>query len=379
MENKTKPKLALVYDAIYPYIKGGGEKRFYETGKRLRDRGYEINFYGMKLWKGKDVIQKEGMYYHGISKAFPLYEDKKRTIKEALLFGLASFKLLKADFDIMDCCGFPYFSLFPAKLACVIKGKPLYSTWHEVWGKDYWVSYIGKKGIIGALVEKIASKLPNKIIAISEHTKKGLIETLKVNLKKIVVIPNAIDIKEINKITPSKEKSDIIYAGRLLDYKRVDILIKAILIVKGSNPKIKCIIIGDGPEKGNLVNITKQLNLEKNVIFKGFIENHNQVLALMKSSKVFVSTSTREGFGFVAIEANACGIPVVTINHKDNAAKDLIEEGENGFVSELNEKRLSETIIKAIRQSDKMKFSCLNSAEKYDWDNLIGEFEEVYT
>jgi len=45
----------------------------------------------------------------------------------------------------------------------------------------------------------------------------------------------------------------------------------------------------------------------------------------MKSSKVFVLPSTREGFGIVVIEANTRGIPVIAINHKDNATRDLIE------------------------------------------------------
>lgn len=85
-------KIAFVYDTIYPYIKGGGEKRFYDIGKRLKEKGHEIHFYGMKFWKGKDTIKKEGMHYHGICNEIPLYDNKKRTISQALSFGLSSFK-----------------------------------------------------------------------------------------------------------------------------------------------------------------------------------------------------------------------------------------------------------------------------------------------
>ncbi|MCD4770897.1 glycosyltransferase family 4 protein [archaeon] len=373
-------KLALVYDAIYPYIKGGGEKRFYEVAKKLA-KDYEIHFYGMKLWKGEDVIQKNGIYYHGICKNIPLYTDeKKRSISQAIRFGFSSFKLIKEDFDVIDCCGFPYFSLFPAKIACLIKGKPLITTWHEVWGKEYWKEYIGWKGVFGYWVEKMASKLPNKIIAVSSHTSQRLQKILKVPKEKIMIIPNGIELKDFNKIKPSKEKSDIIYTGRLLKNKNIDLLIRSInRIIKDKKYKsIKCMIVGDGPEKENLINLTKQLKLEKNIKFKGFIEKHKRVLSLIKSSKVFILPSTREGFGIVVIEANALGTPVITINHPENASSSLIKKGVNGYISEFNENDLSKKIKIAIDNSYKMGNKCIDMAKTYDWNNVIKKFEGVY-
>ena len=64
------------------------------------------------------------------------------------------------------------------------------------------------------------------------------------------------------------------------------------------------------------------------------MEKHEDVYSLMKSSKVFVLPSTREGFGISVIEANACGIPVITVRHENNASKDLIQVGRTDlFVS----------------------------------------------
>ena len=68
----------------------------------------------------------------------------------------------------------------------------------------------------------------------------------------------------------------------------------------------------------------------------------------MKSSKVFILPSTREGFGIVVIEANACGIPVITIDHKDNAARDLIKKKKNGFVCQLNEEEIAKKILRIL-------------------------------
>jgi glycosyltransferase involved in cell wall biosynthesis len=191
-------KIAFISDSIYPFNKGGKETRSYELATQLAKRKHEVHFYTMKFWKGKDIIKRNGFYLHGICKNYPLYVGKRRSIKQGIMFGLASFKLLKEDFDVLDADHMVYFHLFPAKLACLIKGKSLIVTWHEVWGKEYWFSYIGKKGYFGYLIEKLASKLPNKIIAVSEHTKNKLINTLKAkinvklknNLKRILEQPD---------------------------------------------------------------------------------------------------------------------------------------------------------------------------------------------
>jgi glycosyltransferase involved in cell wall biosynthesis len=245
--------------------------------------------------------------------------------------------------------------------------------------REYWREYLGGLGNIAYIIEKLSVLMPNEIISVSNHTTNKLKNDLKFK-KKIYTIPNGNDFEKLQEIKSSKRKSDVIFAGRLLNNKNVDILIKSIRLIKEKIPKIKCLIIGDGPEKNNLEALTQKLNLEKNIKFLGFLENNDDVYALMKSSKVFVLPSTREGFGIVVIEANACGIPVITINHKDNAARDLIEEGKNGFVCQLNEEEIAKRIIRILINSSglNMKKVCMDLAKKYDWDNIVDKIEEVY-
>jgi hypothetical protein len=54
-------KIALVYDAVYPWIKGGAEKRIYELGKRLAEKGHNVHVFGIKWWDGTDVIMNDGI------------------------------------------------------------------------------------------------------------------------------------------------------------------------------------------------------------------------------------------------------------------------------------------------------------------------------
>ena len=372
-------KIAFISDAIYPYNEGGKEKRIFEVTTRLAKKGHDIHLYCMKWWEGLKDRKENGVNLHAICKKYPLYTGKRRSMIQALMFGLDCLKLIKEDFDIADVDHMPFFPLFSLKPVCILKRKKIIATWHEVWGREYWREYLGWKGIFGYLIEKLSVFMPDEIISVSECTTKKLKNNLRSN-KKIYTIPNGNDFEKIQKIKPAERKSDVIFAGRLLSHKNVDVLIKSIHLIKEKKQKIKCLIIGEGPEKKNLEVLTQKLNLEKNIKFLDFLETHDDVYAQMKSSKVFVLPSTREGFGIVVIEANACGIPVITINHKDNAAGDLIEEEKNGFICHLKEGEIANRIIKILKNGSdrKMKKSCLDFAKKYDWNKIVDEIEEVY-
>jgi len=372
-----KQKLAIVYDAIYPFVKGGTEKRNYEISKRFAQKGYEVHIYGMKWWKGENVIQMEGVYLHGICKPMQLYtKNGKRSILQAIYFGLHCLKLIQEDFTILDVNHMPFFSLYSAKCIALIKKKKLYATWNEVWGRNYWVEYLGKFGNIAYLIEWLSARMPDKIIAVSEHTRTKLIQDLKVK-KEIVVIPNGIDLKEIVKVKPSENKSDIIFAGRLLSHKNVDYLIESIRLLKNTYPNITCVIVGKGPEEQRLKLLVEKLKLQKNIIFYDFLENHQDLYALMKASKVFAFPSTREGFGIAALEANASGLPVVTTDHRNNATKDLIVDKRNGQIVQLNEKLLAEKLenylSKEVPPDDVIEY-----AKRFDWNAIVEQLEEVY-
>lgn len=213
-------KIAFVYDAIYPWMKGGGEKRVYELAHRLVLRGHDVHWYGIGWWwpeKGQKDIELDGIHLHGVCKPVKLYVDGKRSTKEAIFFAFKLLPiLLREKFDLVDCQSFPYFPCFTAYLYSLLRGSILSITWIEVWN-NYWYEYLGKKGIFGKIVEKMATHLTNRIIAISEKTKKDL-KVIGVD-EEIKVIPVGLNVKILDKIEPSNEKSEIIFAGRLIKKK----------------------------------------------------------------------------------------------------------------------------------------------------------------
>ena len=369
-------KIAFVYDAVYPWIKGGAEKRIYEIGRRLVERGHEVHWYGVGWWFNGDrrkVIDHDGIFLHGVCKPLQLYVNGRRNIGAAINFAWKVFpELVRQKFDIVDCQEFPYFPCFSAKLHSILKKSKLTITWHEIWGK-YWFGYLGKKGLFGYIVERLTARLAKNNVAVSEQTKRDL-EKLGVNC--VEVIPNGIDFERIQEIRPSGEESDVVFAGRLIRDKNVDILIKAVRLLRDEIPDIKCVIVGDGPERVRLEKLTEEIGLKRNVEFKGFLKEHDDVIALMKSSKVFVLPSTREGFGIVALEANACGLPVITVEHAMNATRDLVKNGRSGFVCRLVENEVVDKILMALHSN--MSKGCLEFARNYDWNNIARRCEIFY-
>ncbi|NMB85472.1 MAG: UDP-D-galactose:(glucosyl)lipopolysaccharide-1,6-D-galactosyltransferase [Methanosaeta sp. PtaB.Bin018] len=366
-------RIAYIYDAVYPWIKGGAEKRIYELSRRLSARGHEVHCYGMKWWPGDGELQRDGVCLHGICKPMPLYHEGKRSLWQAACFARKVLSI-KSNFDVIDCQNFPYLPCFSSKLLCSSLRSELFITWLEVWG-DYWYEYLGKKGFIGRSIEWAAANLTDRNIAISTRTMRDLKE---IGAREVQIVPGGIDLKGLERVPASSKESDVIYVGRLVEHKNVDLLIKAIGIAKEDIPDIRVIVVGDGPERGRLAALVRELGLEKNVKFTGFLEDHDEALAIMKSSRAFVSPSTREGFGMAALEALACGLPVVTVNHKMNAVSDLITE-ETGVVCEHSCDALAEAVIETLQKSGKMSGSCKELARRYDWDAICDKAEWVYS
>ena len=108
--------------------------------------------------------------------------------------------------------------------------------------------------------------------------------------------------------------------------------------------------------------------------------DYDDVISHLKSSKVLVLPSSREGFGMIVIEAFACGVPVVTVNEPRNAASLLVNE-EVGFVVDLDGKKLGQAILTIILNDElreKLSACAMDQAQEYDWDSIVGRLVCLY-
>jgi glycosyltransferase involved in cell wall biosynthesis len=268
--------------------------------------------------------------------------------------------------------------MFSCKLASIVKGERFYATWHEVWG-DYWYEYIGKKGFFGKSIERITSRLPDRIIAVSGRTADDL-ASIGVPREKITIIPNGFAGESIRAVGPASAIYDVAFAGRLIKDKHADVLLRACAEASQARP-LKVLIIGDGPERKALEALTSELHLEDSVTFAGIVEE-SDLISSIKAARTFVLPSTREGFSITTLEALACGVPVITVNGTRNSAQELVENKVTGLVVGLSEKELSKAIIDILSDEParkRMSDRCFKSIERYDWDVVAARLLECYS
>lgn len=150
---------------------------------------------------------------------------------------------------------------------------------------------------------------PGSVIALSDFLAKEF--RINYNIKPQHIIPVGIDTSLFS--TDIAERDiDIMGAGSLIELKQYDLFVKVIKSLTTDFPYIKTIICGKGPEMNNLKTQIAKFGLQKNIELKGELP-HQQVLALMQRSKVFLHTSLYEGNAAVLSEALYAGVHVVSL------------------------------------------------------------------
>jgi glycosyltransferase involved in cell wall biosynthesis len=219
-------------------------------------------------------------------------------------------------------------------LISLLTGKPNILVIHDIFSleKNFWKEWVKQKNIskltrwLGPIFEKTIIKLKcSAIHTVSEASKDDLI---KFGAKKpIYVIPNAIEINEFRKSEITQQQ--FIFIGRLIFYKNLEVVIKAVKILRKSYPKISLIVVGGGPYKETLERLVHELDLNDNVKFKGHLSNKEKEMWL-SSSQAMVYPSLIEGFGLVVLEAFALGKPVLVPNVRP--LSDIVSDQVTGLV-----------------------------------------------
>ena len=194
-------------------------------------------------------------------------------------------------------------------------------------------------------------------------------------LKNIIIIPNSLSFLSLKKSELRNKK--ILAIGRLTYQKGFDLLIKAISLIKTECKEWKVKIIGSGKDKKKLVNQIKHLKLEN--IIKLYPPTDNIIQEYLNAD-FYVLSSRFEGFPFVMIEAQSCGLPIVSFNCPEGPSE-IVHHNEDGLLVENgNVIKLSLAILELMNDWEKKKqfsIAALRNAEKYSPENIFSLWENL--
>ncbi|MBE6493363.1 MAG: glycosyltransferase family 4 protein [Methanosphaera stadtmanae] len=239
------------------------------------------------------------------------------------------------------------FITYPVALKIARKlNVPIAARYHDVWiGR--WIENMGITGLFGEVIERYFLKQDiDLVLPVSDYTKDNL--KPYVPETKLKTVHNIVDFPKVE--SKSYTKPTIACVARLVEYKRVEDLIRAVHIVKEVIPDIQCKIVGTGPLDSELKNLSKELDLDDNVEFLGFVEKHEDVMKIVNSSRVFCLPSIVEGFGIVIIEALSLKTPFVAAR-----IPPVVEaSGQKGglFFEPKNYKELSDCLLKLFKDDE---------------------------
>lgn len=196
--------------------------------------------------------------------------------------------------------------------------------------------------------------------------------------KSAVVIPNGVEMPKV--ISHKPEAKTIITVSRLVLKNGIDVLIKAVAEVKKSIPGIRCLILGDGPERRKLELMTNDYGLKTNVEFLGDTPN-DKIYEYLSKSDVFARPSRSEGMGNAFLEGLSAGIPI--IGTPVGGILDIIENKKTGlFCRSEDPKDLAEKILLLLRDKSLAEKIVENGQkmikEKFLWDKIAVKYENLF-
>lgn len=175
----------------------------------------------------------------------------------------------------------------------------------------------------------------------------------------------------------SEDEPVLIHVSNFRKVKRVGDIVSTFAKVR-SKLQSKLLLVGDGPEMGQIVQQVKELGIEGDVLFLG---NQNKLADLYNISDVKLLMSEKEAFGLVALEAMACGVPC--LGTRIGGIPEIIEDGANGLLVDLGDVETAANRITVALENpelmEKLKAGALETArKKFHSDKILAQYEEIY-
>jgi len=326
-------RILIVYDCLFPHTIGGAERWYRNLAERLAADGHDVTYLTLRQWQRGSPPAVAGVSVRTAGPRMALYAHGRRRIAPPLVFGAGVlWHLLRRGrrYDVVHTASFPYFSLLAAGLLRRAQGYRLVVDWHELWSREYWRAYLGPVGgRIGWLVQLRGVRLRQRAFCFARLTARRLAEE---RVRGEVTVLEGEYAGSLLPRPPRPARPHVVFAGRHIPEKRVPALVPAVAAARRRLPELRATILGDGPERPEVLARIAALDLQDVVDAPGFVSGE-AVEEALGSALCMVLPSSREGYGMVVIEAAAAGTPSVVVAGPDNAAVELVEEGVNGTIA----------------------------------------------
>jgi N-acetyl-alpha-D-glucosaminyl L-malate synthase BshA len=368
-------KIAIV---CYPTFGGSGVVAT-ELGLELARRGHEIHFITYSQPVRLALLNPNVHYHEVIVPEYPLFHFQPYELalssKLVDMVKLYKIELLHVHYAIPHA-----YAGYMAKQMLKDEGIdiPMITTLH---GTD--ITLVGNHPFYKPAVTFSINK-SDYVTSVSQSLKD---DTLKLfNIKnEIQVIPNFIELDK-NKYDPSvpcqrsvmanDDERIVTHISNFRKVKRIPDIIKIFYKIQKEIPA-KLMMVGDGPEKEKAEKMCRKFGIQDKVIFFG---NSNEIDRILCLTDLFLLPSETESFGLVALEAMACGVPVISSN--SGGLPEVNLNGVSGYLSDVGEiDEMAKNAIKILKEDSvlaEFKKNALHVAENFDIKNILPIYEALY-
>jgi glycosyltransferase involved in cell wall biosynthesis len=375
-------KISLI-NSFFPPWRGGAETYVYNLARSLQARGHEVSVVcGSPPVKAGtedvDRVRVERLRIAGRVYGTPIIPK-------------LALRLMRESPDIIHA-GFPSpYNAFFASVASRLRGIRAVLTWHN------------DLPAVARAAHAIATVHGYAVLPLYLENYQFLISTsrlyaetsrvLRAHRERVVIIPHGVDTVKFNPHVRADElrrriaagnRKIVLFVGALTrwhTYKGLDILIKAVALLKDESPHLKLLVVGSGDLASRYLQLASDLGVRDHVFFAGNVSDDELPKYYAISDVLVLPSKDRcEGFGLVLLEANAAGKPV--IGSAVGGIPSVIQDGYNGFLVPPSDPNvLAATIRRALNDEDVLREMGNNGrtfAEEHDWCVVAEQTENVY-
>jgi N-acetyl-alpha-D-glucosaminyl L-malate synthase BshA len=368
-------KIAIV---CYPTFGGSGVVAT-ELGLELAKRGHKIHFitYSQPV---RLALLNPNVHYHEVHvPEYPLfhYQPYELALSSKLVDMVKLYKIdvLHVHYAIPHA-----YAGYMAKQMLADEGIhiPMVTTLH---GTD--ITLVGNHPFYKPAVSFSINK-SDVVTSVSQSLKEDTYRLFDIN-KEIIVVPNFIELDKETQVEnipchrslmASENEMILTHISNFRKVKRIDDVIKIFYEIQKEVPS-KLMMVGEGPEKEIAEYLCNQLGIQNKVIFFG---NSNEIDKILCFSDLFLLPSETESFGLAALEAMACGVPVISSN--SGGLSEVNKDGFSGYLSDVGDvSKMSQDAISLLKDNEKLKqfkINALETAKLFDIQQIMPLYEQIY-